>query len=67
MPKHCNVRLSQEAPKGFLPVVNHYKGDLYVSINNATIKIHNPYNDIPLFVKLSKTKNGDYKIKERAD
>ena len=64
MPTHCKMIDHVAPPKGFYKVVSVRKGYLYIEVDDKTIKLLNPYNDVPDFVKLSKTKNGIYKIKE---
>lgn len=64
MPKNCKVQDSIKPPKGWYKVRMERKGYLYVDINNQTIKLSNPFDYVPIFVKISKLKNGSFKIKE---
>lgn len=64
MPSNCKIKLNIEVPKGYYRVREERKGYLYVDIDNQSIKIKNPFIDIPLYVKVSKTKNGEYRIKK---
>ena len=58
MPQECKVKQAIEIPVGYCRVRDERKGWLYIDINNETIKIKNPFDDIPLYVKVSKTKSG---------
>lgn len=50
-------------PDGYKKVEYEKRGYLYVNMGGEVVKILNPFNDIPQFVKVSKTKNG-YKLKK---
>lgn len=63
MPEICNIKKSYEVPKGYYRVRQERKGFLYVDIDNQTYKIENPFNYIPEFIKIVKTKSG-FKIKK---
>lgn len=63
MPEICNIKKSHEVPKGYYTVRQERKGYLYVDIDNITYKLENPFDYIPEFVKVSKTKSG-LKIKK---
>lgn len=65
MPINCKIkRFSQtEAPEGFYCVREERKGYLYVDIGDTTYKLKNPFDYIPAYVKITKTKNG-YKIRK---
>lgn len=64
MPKSCKQKQAQEIPKGCYPVREERKGYLYVDVNNQTLKFLNPFENIPLYVKLTKSKDGTYRIKK---
>lgn len=64
MPKQCKVQDSIELPRGWSKVRMQRKGYLYIDIKGQTIKIQNPFDYIPIMVKISKLKNGEWKIKE---
>lgn len=52
-------------PDGYCRVEFERHGDLYVRVDADTVTpIKNPFDDIPKFVKVSKAKNGSYKIKK---
>lgn len=63
MPKQCKLSKQVEVPKGYNKVVFERKGFLYVQIDNQTIKFLNPYDYIPEYVKVYKSK-GELKIKK---
>lgn len=62
MSKSCKVKESAEAPKGYYKVRMARKGYLYVDMKNITRKILNPFDFVPLYVKVYKDKNGEWKI-----
>lgn len=64
IPKKCKVQDSIELPRGWSKVRMQRKGYLYIDIKGQTIKIQNPFDYIPIMVKISKLKNGEWKIKE---
>lgn len=63
MPKDCRVAQKHDLPKGCYVVREERKGFLFVDLGGTTIKLPNPFDYTPEYVKLSKTKNG-YKIKK---
>ena len=58
----CKYMNEVEIPEGCKKVEYERHGYLYVDMGNDVIKIPNPFEDIPQFVKVSKTKTG-YKVK----
>lgn len=64
MPKSCKQKVLQEIPKGCYRVREERKGFLYVDVDNQTIKFVNPFETVPPYVKLSKSKDGTYHIKK---
>lgn len=64
MPTNCKVKMAKEAPKGYYKVREERKGYLYVDINDMTVKILNPFDEVPTYVKISKSKSGQYIIKK---
>lgn len=64
MPKNCKIKLQQETPKGYYRVRQERKGYLYVEVGDITIKALNPFDYVPTFVKVTKLKNGEYRIKK---
>ena len=63
MPENCGVKERYEAPKGQYRVCDERKGMLYIDIDKNIIMLENPFDYIPKYVKLSKTKNG-WKIRK---
>lgn len=63
MPEICNVKKSHEVPKGYYRVRQERKGYLYVDIDEITYKFKNIFDDVPEYVKVTKTKNG-WKLKK---
>lgn len=63
MPEKCNVALTAETPHGYYRAREERKGYLYVDIGEFTQKIANPFDDVPLYVKATKTKTG-WKLKK---
>ena len=59
----CKYMNEVEIPEGYKRVEYERHGYLYVDMGNEVIKIPNPFEDIPQFVKVSKTKTG-YKVKK---
>ena len=64
MPAKCKVVEQQEIPKGYYKVRMERKGYLYVDIDNQTYRIPNPFDDVPLYVKATKLKNGTWKLRK---
>lgn len=64
MPQDCKVKKQIEVPEGCYYVRDARKGYLYVDIDNQTYKLLNPFDFVPTYVKISKTKNG-YKIRKQ--
>lgn len=63
MTSNCNVKRKAEAPKGYCRVRFERKGYLYVDLGEKTVAIKNPFEDVPDFVKVTKLKNGNYRLK----
>ena len=66
MEKYCKYLQNKDVPHGYYAVEFERKGFLYVLINNETIKIKNPFNLIPDYVKVYKSK-GEWKIKKEKE
>ena len=60
----CKVKLGIKIPDGYYKVCFERKGYLYISINEQIQVIKNPFNEVPLYVKVYKTKNGQVKLKK---
>ena len=59
--KYCKYLNSEPTPDGYYKVEFERHGYLYIIFQNETIKIQNPFTDIPKFVKVKKNKNS-YKL-----
>lgn len=64
MPENCMVKERFEVPKGYYKVRMERKGFLYIDIDNQTIKVPNPFEEIPLYVKAYKLRNGQWRLKK---
>lgn len=64
MPANCKVKLNIQVPEGYNKVREERKGWLYIDVENETIRIKNPFDYTPLYVRIKKLKNGEYKIRE---
>ena len=51
----------EKVPDGYYKVEFERHGFLYINFDHSTIKIKNPFEDIPKFVKVKKTKTS-YKV-----
>ena len=63
MPEECPVKERFETPKGSYRVIQERKGILYIDVNHSIVKIENPFDYVPKFVKMRKTKKG-WKVRE---
>lgn len=63
MPLNCRIKEKAEIPKGYYKVVNVRKDWLYIDYNDITIKVKNPFDIAPVYVKVSKVKDG-YRIRK---
>ena len=63
MPSKCKVLEQFEMPEGFYKVSYENNGNLYVEVNGYIEIIANPYDYIPLYVKLFKIES-DWKIEQ---
>ena len=64
MPENCKIKEKLQIPKGYSKVRFERKGYLYVDVNDQTIQIKNPFDDIPLYVKVTKSKDGNWRIRK---
>lgn len=58
MPSECKIKQRAEIPKGYYRVRDVRKGYLYIDVDDETIKVKNPFDSVPLYVKVSRTKTG---------
>ena len=64
MPINCKIKDKAEAPEGYYKVCFEKRGNLYVDIEGHTEVIQNPFDIVPLYVKVFKLKNGKRKLKK---
>lgn len=64
MPTNCKVKDKAEAPEGYYKVCFEKRGNLYVDIEGHIEVIQNPFDVVPLYVKVFKLKNGKRKLKK---
>lgn len=64
MPTNCKIKEKASVPKGAYKVRDERKGWLYIDYKGITIKVKNPFDNIPLYVHVQKLKNGEYKLRE---
>ena len=64
MPKSCKVKQQREIPEGYCRVCFEKRGNLYVDYNGHIEIIPNPFNEVPLYVKVIKMKNGKWRLKK---
>lgn len=60
----CKVLKNQDIPKGYYPVRFEKRNRLYVDVNGNIVIIPNPFDEVPLYVKVYKTKDGKWRIKK---
>lgn len=63
---YCKYRKEEIVPVGYNKVQFEKRGELYITINNQTIKLPNPYDYVPKYVKLYQSK-GNWKIKKEKE
>lgn len=64
MPDDCKIKRQADVPAGYYRVREERKGWLYIDVDNYTIRVKNPFDHIPLYVRARKLKSGEYKIRE---
>lgn len=64
MPVDCKVKQKAETPKGYYRVRDERKGWLYIDYNDTTVKVKNPFDHVPLYVRIKVLKSGEYKLRE---
>ena len=50
--------------KGYKRVREERKGWLYIDLGEQTIRVKNPFDHTPLYVRVKQLKSGEYKIRE---
>lgn len=64
MPSNCKMKQKIEIPAGYCKVREERKGWLYIDVDEQTIRVKNPFDHTPLYVRVRKLKSGEYRIKE---
>ena len=64
MPINCKVKEKLQIPKGYYEVCFERKKNLYIDINGKIEIIENPFDEVPLYVKATKLKNGKWRLKK---
>ena len=64
MPDDCKVKRDAAVPKGYKRVREERKGWLYIDLGEQTIRVKNPFDHTPLYVRVKQLKSGEYKIRE---
>lgn len=64
MPENCPQKIKAKTPIGYNRVIQERKGKLYIEIDGQAIVVANPFDHVPLYVKVTKLKNGTYKLRE---
>lgn len=59
--QYCKFLKKEETPDGYYKVEFERRGYLYINFKNDIIKVLNPFDDIPNFVKVRKFKS-TYKL-----
>ena len=60
----CKVLKNQSKPDGYFCVRFEKHGYLYVDMEDHVEVIQNPFDEVPLYVKASKMKNGKWRLKK---
>ena len=64
IPEDCKVKRDAAVPKGYKRVREERKGWLYIDLGEQTIRVKNPFDHTPLYVRVKQLKSGEYKIRE---
>ena len=64
MPQDCKVKQTAEIPAGYCRVRDVRKDYLYIDYGEITIKVKNPFDYTPLYVRVRRMKSGEYKLRE---
>ena len=64
MPTQCKKQVSADVPSGYHKVCFERKGNLYVDMGDTTICVPNPFDTVPPYVKVTKTKTGVYRLRK---
>lgn len=63
-PKVCKLKENADIPKGYYKVCKERHGNLYVNIDGYIRIIKNPFDEVPLYVKAYKLKNGEWRLRK---
>lgn len=64
IPQDCKIKRQAEVPAGYRRVREERKGWLYIDLGEQTIRVKNPFDHTPLYVRVRKLKSGEYKLRE---
>ena len=64
MSSNCKIKQKTDIPEGYYKVCFEKRGNLYIDMNGHIEIIQNPFDDIPLYVKAIKLKNGTWKLRK---
>lgn len=64
MPDNCTLKQDKNIPDGYSVVKMERKGFLYIVKDDIMIKVKNPFDDVPMYVKATKNKAGQWKLKK---
>lgn len=64
MPKDCKIKRKLAIPKGYRRVLFERRGWLYIEMDDTTIVAANPFNEVPRFVKVTKAKDGKWRLRK---
>lgn len=64
MPTNCKIKQNVLIPKGYYKVCFERRGKLYIQVGDFVEIVPNPYDFVPVFVKMNKLKSGIWKIRE---
>lgn len=60
-PNVCKVETQSNVPQGYCRVIQIRHGMLYVDVGGQCVRISNPFQDTPEYVKVSKS-NGEWTV-----
>lgn len=63
-PKNCKVAEQVTIPEGYYKVALCRHGNLYVDYNGHIEIVKNPFDEVPKYVKLTKQKNGNWRVRK---
>lgn len=63
-PEVCKIVEQENIKKGFYKVCFEKRGNLYVEVDGYIRIVANPYDTTPQYVKVYKTKTGEWKVRK---